>query len=66
MTLAKLGRTDDAQAMFERLDRLIYEQRDELWWYQESVRTWRNECEQLIGRSDSQMEPLDDTGQSGK
>jgi hypothetical protein len=66
MTLAKLGRTDEAQAMFERLTRLIYVEGDELWWYQESVWAWRKECEELLGRADSQGERADDIEQSEK
>lgn len=57
MTLAKLGRTEEAQIVFERLEVLIYDQRDELWWFRESTSVWLKECEQLLERSDSQAEP---------
>ncbi len=57
MTLAKLGRAEEAQTIFERLKALIYDQRDELWWFRESTTAWLKECEQLVELSDSQAEP---------
>ena len=61
MALLNLGRTQEAQAMFERLEQLMNNEEEGLRLYSEAARDWYEECKQLLEGSRAPTGPLQNT-----
>jgi hypothetical protein len=61
MALFKLGRRQEAQITFERLEELMNDEEEGLRLYSETAVGWYAECKQLLAPSDPHSEPLENT-----